>query len=427
MRATGRDFDFDFARNTFKVADGTARLTAKESCLLRALVANQGTVQERDDLVTVCALASIGALSTMMSALRRKLEGAGRLHIGSIQTHGGMGFSWKLQTMISDTSPNGSPRPGNAEYGEFLSYLQEKLQDNREIIVSHMKDDWGVNLLASICLFRSAGGRFLVNDECPDKQRRFLLLRALGCSVVRVARTGDDFVGVVYDGANPRDGEIYTYSDGAFRSSKYHKHRAFDDPVVVRVCHGHAAAPHSGASIGERLLVDRFDCDKMLDLVRSAELYVGKRVSLEPVEINTLIPTQAEVAPFKLTQGTQILRFYERHNWQPFEPIAARLGQAGASPLVPPIAERRDGKLYLVDGHSRVLATRQYSARKQIMTIVVEDVFAPLPGAALQDWNNVKLTHGEHEVRPEPAINARRVDRAVHAPLIKRLEELARE
>jgi len=425
MRATGKEFDFDFASNSFKVGDLSVRLTATQARLLRGLVANEGKVQEHTDLIANLELASPAALSSMMSALKKKLHGEGGLPSGAIKTHPGHGFSWALPATISDT-PSQSPRPGSATYGDFLSYLQERLQRNRELIVSHMTDDWSVNLLASICLFRTAGGRFLVNDESPHKQRRFLLLRALGCSVASVARTESEFVGVVYDGLNPRDGEIFTYSDGTFRSSKYHKHRAIDDPVVVRVCHGQAAAPHVGASINRPLVVDLFDHAEMVDLVRRADFYAGKRVSIEPVEIDSLIPTQAEVAPFKVAQGEQILRFYERHKWQPFEPIAARLGPAGASSLVPPVAERRDGKLYLVDGHSRVMATRQFSARRQIMMIIVQDVLTPLPGTALQDWSNVRLAHGEHEVRPEPAVYARRVDRAVHAALIERLKELAR-
>jgi len=304
--------------------------------------------------------------------------------------------------------------------GEFLVRFQRLLVEAKsEIIICGLEEFWIFPLLISLVIARSKNVKVKVINF-KDFRERYRLLQYLGCEVFMCSGVQDEdrFACVLMDPTDVRGGRAIAYSlrrrekDNIF--GRYYLN--YIDYYTIVGLYNHVNSLINSGSCRSLGVVDhkprfqRYQDALLIGKMKKCRFYQGADIKIEEVNVNKIVPLSRYIYKYKLSQLNDFLGYYKERGWAYFTSIGITLSNGKVSPIVPPVVEQRNGKYYIVEGHTRIYKMRELGERR-IRAVVVRNVNEPFPSSPTK-WKKISVDYDKHQERnPE---YARYIESGVH-------------
>ena len=307
--------------------------------------------------------------------------------------------------------------------GELLEGYRQMLQSSiMDIYFIINQRDWIFPLIISLTAARKRGLNINIAYYCSDiekKSIRLKILNDIGCKIfLKNINDMPSFFGVISNPSSKdysqliiQPNSIVDESNVARKYSGSNEHNIID--MAYRSVQEIFEFPVKPAFVPEIVQVTLSD---LINKVKNVPFYKNCSISLEKVEIEKVIPLTKFVREFKLNQISTLIEFYKELNINLFEPCAITTENSGVQLLVPPVLEQKDGKLYIAEGHSRLLYCKQNNIN-EVYALIVKGCTTPLASSP-NKWENIKIakteakTHAVYEGRKIEL--ARRIETYTH-------------
>jgi hypothetical protein len=315
--------------------------------------------------------------------------------------------------------------------------IRERPEQGEEVWISLGSTRYVYNLFPTLLYWTTKGAKliFVTTPEAATaaspslfahERFRRLVLQCLGASILEVPAL--PFEGVLFrkfgtlGNAIILDGNRATdrLANFAVKYDRQHDSVAIDSMISKLqsiVTQMSVTAPASA------IRIEKGGADSLFERLRNIEQYKhsGVTFTAEEVDLSQMIFLTKYVKSYKYGQVWRLFELYESHGIGLFEPAQIHYGlPAGevSMPLTPPVAEEHGGRLFLIEGNSRLAHMIKERRAERVRIIVVRNVSRRLPTTG-------QFSAGQLLISDEGKIGAERYEgwtRADYRPI----EEAAR-
>lgn len=261
----------------------------------------------------------------------------------------------------------------------LVSYIS--LEKQKEIYVSCENTLWCWELFLSLVRWITFGTKITIITTSTVKEKyreeeesRMRMLKAMGCNLKQVDKisiTGyffmeneDVWKGIVFK--NEQD-NLFTanYYDGAI------------DSLLIQELVQKIKTEIPSTDNPCKITIKPVEPSIIIKQLRAESIYENAELKFETVDLEDLYFINPYIRALKYKQIDKLYELYEKKNIAPF--TAAALYFNGKESLIgPPVAERHNGKLHIIEGNTRCVYAYRHGIRK-LQILVVDNVTAPIP------------------------------------------------
>ena len=261
----------------------------------------------------------------------------------------------------------------------LVSYIS--LDKNKEIYISCENTYWSWELFLSLVRWITDNTKVtvIVSSSIREKYKeeemaRRRMLKAMGCNLITMAEiplTGYFFM----EKKNFWKGIIFNEDEGVFSANYYCNSidSTLIKEVVLKLTKGRMTTPTKPHIIS----IKSIDPTKIIGRLRTETIYENADIKFETVNLEDLYFLNPYIRALKYKQIDKMYELYENERISPFAAAALYFGKK-ESLISPPVAERHNGKLYIIEGNTRCVYAYRHGIRK-LKIIVANNVTTPIP------------------------------------------------
>lgn len=146
-----------------------------------------------------------------------------------------------------------------------------------------------------------------------------------------------------------------------------------------------------------RMQLGRGDLDVLTERLKMIQQYRDRQVSItfEEVDVDRIVFLTRYVKSYKYGQVSRLFDIYNANRFELFESVQLQYTWANVTitmPVTPPVAEEHDGRLFLLEGNSRLTYLIKEQRARRVFMIVVRNVSARLPASGQFGANQVLIS-----------------------------------
>ena len=273
----------------------------------------------------------------------------------------------------------------------LVSYIS--LEKHKEIYVSCKNTIWCWELFLSLVRWIASKSKItiivssLIEEQYKEEEMaRRRMLKAMGCNLKEIdliTITGyfflekkDVWKGIIFNDANENFRANY-YSgiiDSVLMKELVLKIKK-DIEVTCRPC---------------KIAIRPIDPNRIIERLRTESIYENADFKFEVVNLNELHFMNPYIRALKYKQIDKMYELYKNQNIPPFSAASFYFNEK-ESLIGPPVAERHNGKLYIIEGNTRCVYAYRHGIYK-LQILVVNGVTAPIPCDTRKTYN-LSLIH----------------------------------
>ena len=256
-------------------------------------------------------------------------------------------------------------------YWGFISYS--------EVIVCCEDTSWSWSIFPTLMGWINNGAKIVVYvdrnapvDNRESSRRR--MLNAMGCLVV--LEDAMPFKGFFFLNGNGGRGVVYSGADETFLAKIYcdtldgHVMKGWIETLKTKAKLDELEPQQIGIKpVVEQEIISRLCNDKFY---RKSEMH------FETVPLKDILFLNSTIRSLKYKHIYHMFEMYRKAGIEPFRPAALIFRDGRESLIGPPVVERHDGKLYVIEGNTRCLYAYKHGISALTM-LVVDGVTAEMP------------------------------------------------
>ena len=261
----------------------------------------------------------------------------------------------------------------------LVSYIS--LEKQKEIYVSCENTLWCWELFLSLVRWITFDTKITIITTSTVKEKyreeeesRMRMLKAMGCNLKKVDKisiTGYFFMenknvwrGIVFKDEPDRP-FFANYYDGTI------------DSILIQELVQKLKKNVLSTNKPNKIAIKPVEPSIIIKQLRAESIYENAELKFETVDLEDLYFINPYIRALKYKQIDKLYELYEKKNIAPF--TAAALYFNGKESLIgPPVAERHNGKLHIIEGNTRCVYAYRHGIRK-LQILVVDNVTAPIP------------------------------------------------
>ena len=261
----------------------------------------------------------------------------------------------------------------------LVSYIS--LERHKEIFVSCENTYWCWELFLSLVRWITDETKVtvIVPSSVPDKYKdeenaRRRMLKAMGCNL----RTQNDIPLMGYFFMERKDvwkGIIFNEEDNTFSANYYCN--SIDSVLIKEVVLKLTKEILTTPSKPNKITIKPIDSIEIINRLKTEIIYENADLKFETVNIEDLYFLNPYIRALKYKQIDKMYELYESNQIEPFTAAALYFGKK-ESIICPPVAERHNDKLYIIEGNTRCVYAYRHGIRK-LKIIVANNVTTPIP------------------------------------------------
>lgn len=261
----------------------------------------------------------------------------------------------------------------------LVSYIS--LEKQKEIYVSSENTYWCWELFLSMVRWITNGTKITIvtTSSVPDKHReeensRMRMLKAMGCNLKKVESlpiTGYFFMekrdvwrGIVYKDE----------ADSAFSANYYY---GAIDSMMIKELVQKLKKEVDTANKPCKIAIKSVKPSRIIERLKTEPIYERATLRFENVNLEDLFFLNPYIRALKYKQIDKMYELYEENGLVPFTASALYFDKK-ESLIGPPIAERHNGRLFIIEGNTRCVYAYKHGIRN-LQIVVVDDVTTPIP------------------------------------------------
>lgn len=332
---------------------------------------------------------------------------------------------------------------------ETLNHIvREEGNENDEIYISLKSNRYVYNLYPSLLNWSMGGAKIFFLTIPPSSSEdakkllhekfRRLILEVLGSNLIETSYL--PFEGVIFKRMGNLENAIILNDNRAeeFATSFAVKYDKTYDAAAINSMFAELSRIISSANTGDHgtlitpsikpvLKLTKGGIDDLLNRLKCVEQYRDQKITMniEEVDVNRIVFLTRYVKSYKFSQIQRLFEIYRDNQFEYFESVQITYSFNGAEitmPITPPLAEEHGGKLYLLEGNSRLTYLVKDLKVSRVKLIIVRNVSAKLPSTGkftsqhllisdeakvgntrYEEWDGKQYRHIEEAVR-NPAL-----------------------
>ena len=261
----------------------------------------------------------------------------------------------------------------------LVSYIS--LERHKEIYVSCESTYWCWELFLSLVRWITDETKVtvIVSSTIPEKYKevenaRRRMLKAMGCNLI--TKDGLPLTGYFFmEKKGVWKGIIFNEDDTTFSANYYCN--SIDSDVIKEVVLKLTKERLTTVSRPNRITIRPIEPSKIINRLKTEIIYKDADLKFETVNLEDLHFMNPYIRALKYKQIDKMYELYENGNIVPFSAAALYFGKK-ESIICPPVAERHNGKLYIIEGNTRCVYAYRHGIHK-LKIIVVDNVITPIP------------------------------------------------
>lgn len=154
----------------------------------------------------------------------------------------------------------------------------------------------------------------------------------------------------------------------------------FDRPVIANFASLATSMSNTQPQGRPKLLFEACPPELLIDRLKTVPQYDKAAITIESIPVSGDIRVLQEgVKEFKLFQVEQLVQEFLANQYELFQPLRVTLDADRSSIVTPPVLERDEDTLTVIEGHTRLFYCLRHRL-SPIHAVVVHDVATPLPG-----------------------------------------------
>ena len=303
----------------------------------------------------------------------------------------------------------------------LVSYIS--LEKHKEIYVSCENTYWCWELFLSLVRWITNNTKvtIIVSSSITEKYKdeeyaRRRMLEAMGCNIKKMEEipiTGYFFM----EAKDVGKGIIFNKDNGTFSANYYCN--SIDSVVIKKVVLKLTKDILTTPSKPNKITIKPIGSIEIINRLKTEIIYENADIKFETVNLDDLHFLNPYIRALKYKQIDKMYELYESEQIEPFSAAALYFGKK-ESIIAPPVAERHNGKLYIIEGNTRCVYAYRHGIRK-LKIIVVNNVSTPIPcdtkktykvsdvlisdtkisgGSRYQEFDYSHFRHIEETIRP---------------------------
>lgn len=308
---------------------------------------------------------------------------------------------------------------------------QFRIQSSVEILQRDTK--WFFSFVPTIVYsrLRSKKIRILCNSPLEPKERQSIgILVRMGCEVRILKKSNRPPIEMFLFDSNIENGgrgliSLPQYSVTSRAHSTFYE-KGFDE-IAIKLLHNYfnqVWEESRPVRFNEKtgLSLEKINIEQIVNRLKSGVPQYSSQtvtISFEKVKLSDLWFLSRRIYEYRYKQVPNILKLYEEIHANLFDPIAIKFPSNRMTIMTPPILERLNDKLVILNGSHRAYYCRSNNTTEHIWCVVVNRVEESLPGVPVR-FEHVKVE--KHKVEPTERIDRfdygrfRHVESAIHPP-----------
>ncbi len=260
----------------------------------------------------------------------------------------------------------------------LVSYIS--LEKQKEIYVSCENTIWCWELFLSLVRWITFGAKITIVTSSSIQEKfkeeegaRRRMLRAMGCNLMEtdtISITGYFFM----EKKDAWRGIIFKDESDIFSANYY---SGAIDSILIKeiVLKIKKAIPATNKPC--KITIKPVEPSKIVDKLRSESIYENADLKFETVKLEELHFMNPYIRALKYKQIDKMYELYDNKNIAIFTAAALYFNEK-ESLIGPPIAERHNGKLHIIEGNTRCVYAYKHGIR-ELQILVADNVTAPIP------------------------------------------------
>lgn len=268
----------------------------------------------------------------------------------------------------------------------LVSYIS--LEKHKEIYVSYKNTAWCWELFLSLVRWISFNTKItiivsssIIEQYKEEEMARRRMLKAMGCNLVEV----DTLTITGYFFCEKKDvwkGIIFNEQPENFTANYYN---GVIDSHLMKELVLKIKKNIQETSKHCEITIRPINPNRIIERLRSESIYENAEFKYEVVNLDELHFMNPYIRALKYKQIDKMYELYKNEDIPPFS--AAALYFSGKESLIgPPVAERHNGKLYIMEGNTRCVYAYRHGINK-LKILVINGVTAPIPCDTRRTYN----------------------------------------
>lgn len=261
----------------------------------------------------------------------------------------------------------------------LVAYIS--LEKQEEIYVSCTNTYWCWELFLSLVRWITFKTKITIitassvqNEYREEEDSRIRMLKAMGCNVQivnAVSITGYFFM----EKKNVWKGIVFKNEPDVPFSANYYC-RAIDS-ILIKELVQKLKKDFPPANKPCKINIKPVKPSIIIERLRAESIYENAELKFETVDLEDLYFINPYIRALKYKQIDKMYELYENQNISPFTAAALYFNRK-ESLIGPPIAERHNGKLHIIEGNTRCVYAYKHGIRK-LQIVIADNVTAPIP------------------------------------------------
>lgn len=291
-----------------------------------------------------------------------------------------------MSNFLNDESTFISNRPNSIhklktkeQMRSLVSYLS--MEKHKEIYVCCEDTFWCWELFLSLIRWvtNSTKVTVIVSSSIPEKfkdeeKARRRMLQAMGCNLKNM----DELPLTGYFFMEKKDiwkGIIFHVDNEIFSANYYNN--TFDSVLIKEIVLKLTKERLTTPSKPYKITIKPIESVEIINRLKNEIIYENADLKYELVNIEDLHFLNPYIRALKYKQIDKMYELYSKKQIEPFTAAALYFGEK-ESIICPPVAERHNGKLYIIEGNTRCVYAYRHGIRK-LQIIVANNVTTPIP------------------------------------------------
>lgn len=269
-----------------------------------------------------------------------------------------------------------------------------------EVFVCCEDTSWAWSIFPTLLGWVNDGAKIAVyiqkNANVDEKEMsRRRMLKAMGCLLIM--EDNMPFTGFFFLNQYGGRGVVCKGSGNDFNAKVY------SDELDGLVIHGWIEQLKSRVKMEEletvKISIRQIPENEIVDRLKKDSIYHHANMHFEKVPLDQLLFLNSTIRSLKYKHIFRMFDIYRDNGLEPFSPAALEFKDGRLSYIGPPVVEKHNGKLYVIEGNTRCLYAYKHG-QKELMMLVVEDVRAKVPVGDINDSYSIdKVIITEREIK----------------------------
>ena len=268
---------------------------------------------------------------------------------------------------------------GKEQIRSLVSYIS--LEKQKEIYVSCENTSWCWELFLSLVRWITFGTKITIITTSTVKEKyreeeesRMRMLKAMGCNLKKVDKisiTGYFFM----ENEDVWKGIVFKYERDNRTTANYYDGSI--DSLLIQELVQKIKTENLSTGNPCAITIKPVEPSIIIKQLRAESIYENADLKFETIDLEELYFINPYIRALKYKQIDKLYELYDNQNIAPFTAAALYFNER-ESLIGPPVAERHNGKLYIIEGNTRCVYAYRHGIRK-LQILVADSVTAPIP------------------------------------------------